>query len=646
MQVLLIHGDKAEGTTTFTDANGRHTVTAVGAGSIVSTGWAKFGSSSLYVPDIDSRYWTVTTNMADFNFRSANFTIDFWLRPVIIPVIDTYLIHWYGTSSSYQLFLSIRADGSLQIRLQNSTEVRTVYTAASAVTSVADAGAGFDGNHVALVREAGVIVLYVDGVAQQLYEGGAPLATLAFAAWSDTGTASHLYLLGDSTTGNTNAWMDEVRILNGEAAWSANFTPETSAYTPDTYRATSGGMVVGGNTQFVDPQGHFMSGGAIVTGPTQLTDPFPEKTTGGMVVGGSSNLNSSVQYTPGDQLEIAVPSLSGVGSAGAVATATLTFIPIVSGTGATGMYGYTQSPISISPTISYGIGNGQRGNIPIVPVVTGQGIQSKYAYAMSATASFAPIAAGAAYVGNVGLSSFPAAYPAVAGIAYKGAVGNASIPIIPTLAASGIVTKMAISPGIEAAVPTISNGVLVMQVDGQGSILNPVYVNGQGRVGLREIYKTINMSIDTGQVTEYTNFAFNSYASFNGVMLAAGADGIYSLTGNTDNGTQIDASFITGASDMDTPKWKRMTNITANVRAPEGVKLVTVTDEKTLRRFRVSGHDENGVQRRRSKGRTPRLAAGVWQIGIENLNGGTFELADITTDMEVLSRTSGPRINE
>lgn len=54
------------------------------------------------------------------------------------------------------------------------------------------------------------------------------------------------------------------------------------------------------------------------------------------------------------------------------------------------------------------------------------------------------------------------------------------------------------------------------------------------------------MNTRTAAVTEYTNFNFNSFARVGDKYLGATADGLYELTGDTDNGTDIIADLKSG----------------------------------------------------------------------------------------------------
>lgn len=58
------------------------------------------------------------------------------------------------------------------------------------------------------------------------------------------------------------------------------------------------------------------------------------------------------------------------------------------------------------------------------------------------------------------------------------------------------------------------------------------------------------MNTRTGAVTEYTNFAFTSFAPFGNSFLATGRDGLYELRANDDAGDPIIADMISGLAQM------------------------------------------------------------------------------------------------
>jgi hypothetical protein len=58
------------------------------------------------------------------------------------------------------------------------------------------------------------------------------------------------------------------------------------------------------------------------------------------------------------------------------------------------------------------------------------------------------------------------------------------------------------------------------------------------------------LNTKTGALTEYADYAFNSFAQLDGRYLGAAQDGLYELTGNTDDGDAIIAEIETGMAQL------------------------------------------------------------------------------------------------
>lgn len=61
---------------------------------------------------------------------------------------------------------------------------------------------------------------------------------------------------------------------------------------------------------------------------------------------------------------------------------------------------------------------------------------------------------------------------------------------------------------------------------------------------------TFDIQVSRRATGQYTNFDFNSYCRFGDTYLSAKSDGIFELTGGTDDGTDIDAYFEPIMSDF------------------------------------------------------------------------------------------------
>lgn len=202
--VLLLHCNGSDGSTTVTDASGySQSVTASGDAQI-STAQARFGSASLLL-DGTGDYLTVAGSSA--NALTADFTIEAWIRLSAMPSAQTYLVGWDGTQ-----YVAISTLG--------------VVSATSTSTATAPAALSLDTwHHVAIVREAGVGRVYLDGV------GGATAAS-----FGDMGSGTPALWIGTfsglSGGAKISGHLDELRVVNGTAVYTEDFSPPSSPF-PD-----------------------------------------------------------------------------------------------------------------------------------------------------------------------------------------------------------------------------------------------------------------------------------------------------------------------------------------------------------------------------------------------------------------------------
>ena len=73
-----------------------------------------------------------------------------------------------------------------------------------------------------------------------------------------------------------------------------------------------------------------------------------------------------------------------------------------------------------------------------------------------------------------------------------------------------------------------------------------------------DLYSAYVVNSETQAFSRYQNYPFNSFADFGDKFLAAADDGIYEMTGDTDDGETIKANLLTGLLDMGTSLQKRI----------------------------------------------------------------------------------------
>lgn len=198
---LLLHGANL-----IDNSPSPKTITATGNAG-VSTVQSKFGGSSFYFDgtgdaiNLPSGYWSISSG--------ANFTVEFWAYPTAAPSSSVFLI---GGTNSMQVGY-------------NGTNLGVAYFGV-AWDLIGNTGLTLNvWNHVAVVRNAGTLTIYKDGVSI-----GSAANTRAFA---DTA-----YTI-NSTANAWTGYVDEFRFTKGVARYTANFTPPVAAF-PDSYSSTTG----------------------------------------------------------------------------------------------------------------------------------------------------------------------------------------------------------------------------------------------------------------------------------------------------------------------------------------------------------------------------------------------------------------------
>jgi hypothetical protein len=201
--VLLLHAED------FTDATGRHTlVTALDV--TIDPTVAEFGSSFNFTAQglIDIHDGTAT--YTDFVFGTGDFTIDFWM----LANTDNDYARIFDSHASYSA-----PDGCYSLELNANVLNWTVFGVGAILTATIPLSQWV---HIACVRASGNFVIYVNGIA-----AGSIADTNDY-----TCEADHPRFGADGYDGGEryDGWLDEIRFLNGYAAWTSNFTPQNYPY--------------------------------------------------------------------------------------------------------------------------------------------------------------------------------------------------------------------------------------------------------------------------------------------------------------------------------------------------------------------------------------------------------------------------------
>lgn len=208
--VLILSFDGADGSTTFTDSSpSPKTVTAVGNAQL-KTAQKKYGSAAGYFDGSGDYLSVPATTLA---LGAGDFTIELWVYPTTVAPSYQGLVEFRNSASGLPL-LALKGAALL------------CYVGSSVISGGTVTANSWQ--HVALCMSSGVTKLFLDGVQ-------------VGSSYTDTnnyGVATSVYI-GTSFDGfSLTGYIDDLRIDNGTALYTANFTPPgelVSSSTPDIF---------------------------------------------------------------------------------------------------------------------------------------------------------------------------------------------------------------------------------------------------------------------------------------------------------------------------------------------------------------------------------------------------------------------------
>jgi len=191
--VIISYPDIYSAPASFGGANSP-TASTSGSGSFYVA-----GSSGLSYPANSA--WSLT----------GNFTVEGWLYRTSTG--DASFVVQYNGSSYFAI--NVNPGTGLNIYLNSSG---TTFSATDIVPAINT------WNHIALVRNGSTVKVYLNGVASSTTATNS--STLGF-----SGYVLYLASIGTQSTGSTVGYVSNVRIVNGTALYTSNFTPPTAPLT-------------------------------------------------------------------------------------------------------------------------------------------------------------------------------------------------------------------------------------------------------------------------------------------------------------------------------------------------------------------------------------------------------------------------------
>lgn len=153
-------------------------------------------------------------------------------------------------------------------------------------------------------------------------------------------------------------------------------------------------------------------------------------------------------------------------------------------------------------------------------------------------------------------------------------------------------------------------------------------------------YSVWAVNTDLIAASEYEQFPFNSFAFAGRRYLAASADGIYELTGEDDDGVEIEAYIRTGLLDLGTTALKQVIRAYLGYTSSGKLLLKTFTTDggqKVERWYELTERTADAIREARVK-----FGKGVksryWQFEIKSLEGSDFSIDQLQVLPLMLSR--------
>jgi len=204
---LLLHMNGTNASTNFIDSSLNGFTATANGNSQISTAQSKYGGASGYF-DGGGAYLSVPDNSL-FNFELGDFTIETWLY-MEGETLQIIAAKWDASgSNSWQLYYNA---GYIVFQ----TGFASSFTATGTITLS-------QWTHIAITRQ---------GTSLRVFIGGSLLDTFTCAE-NISGTADLSVAANDINNGEGGGnfymgYMDDLRIIKGEAKYTASFTPPTS----------------------------------------------------------------------------------------------------------------------------------------------------------------------------------------------------------------------------------------------------------------------------------------------------------------------------------------------------------------------------------------------------------------------------------
>lgn len=217
LDVLRLHCDGTNGSTTFIDESSfAHVMTCAGAAAVTTTN-PKFGTGALGLPGGGSS-WLSTPIDASLDLSATVFTVQFWFRPTAADIASSSPTYLMGCRNN------INTSGFTIYYVGTSGQIAAqMFGGGASVTNIPPTLVAGQWYHLAYVY---------DGVQFQLYINGVGTGAAAVAGPFNTFNTPQMRFGADVFAGITQTWdgaIDDIHITK-YAIYTSNFTPPAAPF--------------------------------------------------------------------------------------------------------------------------------------------------------------------------------------------------------------------------------------------------------------------------------------------------------------------------------------------------------------------------------------------------------------------------------
>lgn len=155
---------------------------------------------------------------------------------------------------------------------------------------------------------------------------------------------------------------------------------------------------------------------------------------------------------------------------------------------------------------------------------------------------------------------------------------------------------------------------------------------------LAATYRGYAMNLETEAVSTYSNYGFNSFAKIGDSYFAASSEGIFELTGDTDNGTAISAVATFKKDNFDNSRESRVVGAYLSADLEDDMRL-SFTANGNEYVYEVPANGARGLVSRRIDTVKGERAI-YWQASLTNVGGAYFNVSAL----EILAKKLARRV--